>query len=105
MAHGTSHWLGAACIQPPSDSAQQETSRSTLKLSGQFFFRGGQLRKHPFPTGLRLYLPGHPPMNKLYVGFTKSVEVPEMRLSGYSVRRCGLLTDGPAGQDFRSPEA
>jgi hypothetical protein len=29
--------------------------------------------------------------NKLYVGFTKQVEVPEMRLPGYSERRRGLL--------------
>jgi hypothetical protein len=29
--------------------------------------------------------------NKLYVGFTKTVEVPEHRLPGYSVRRSGLL--------------
>jgi hypothetical protein len=36
--------------------------------------------------------------NKLYVGFTKTVEVPEMRLSGHSVRRCGLLIDDEVRQ-------
>lgn len=30
-------------------------------------------------------------VNKLYVGFTKTIEVPEHRLPGYSVRRSGLL--------------
>jgi hypothetical protein len=32
-------------------------------------------------------------MNKLYVGFSKEVDVPEMLLPGYSVRRRGLLID------------
>lgn len=31
--------------------------------------------------------------NKLYVGFSKEVEVPELELPGYSVRRRGLLID------------
>jgi hypothetical protein len=36
--------------------------------------------------------------NKLYVGFTKTVKVPEMRLSGYSLRRRGLLIDDEVRQ-------
>jgi len=37
-------------------------------------------------------------MNKLYVGFSKEIEVPEMELPGYSVRRRGLLIDDEAPQ-------
>jgi hypothetical protein len=35
-------------------------------------------------------------MNQLHVGFTKTVEVPEHRLPGYSVRRSGLLISDEA---------
>ena len=36
--------------------------------------------------------------NKLYVGFSKTVEVPEFRMRGYSVRRHGLLIDDEVRQ-------
>jgi hypothetical protein len=35
-------------------------------------------------------------MNQLHVGFTKTIEVPEHRLPGYSVRRSGLLISDEA---------